>query len=59
VPEFFSWIQREDYLDGSALNCGANRMVTGLGNVFIEPYIGIYQAAKKGNYQKINEMKEN
>ena len=56
VPETFSWIQGEDYLDGSALNCGANGMVTGLGNVFIEPYIRMYQAAKKGNYRKVNEM---
>jgi len=58
VPESFSWIQGEDYLDGSALNCGANGMVTGLGNVFIEPYIRMYQAAKKGNYQKVNEMQK-
>ncbi|MEE8564367.1 MAG: dihydrodipicolinate synthase family protein [Atribacterota bacterium] len=56
VPETFSWIQGEDYLDGPALNCGANGMVTGLGNVFIEPYIRMYQAAKKGNYRKVNEM---
>jgi len=58
VPETFSWIQGEDYLDGSALNCGANGMVTGLGNVFIEPYIRMYQAAKKGNYRKVNEMQK-
>jgi len=58
VPETFSWIQGEDYLDGSALNCGANGMVTGLGNVFIEPYIRMYQAAKKGNYQKGNELQK-
>ncbi len=56
VPETFSWIQGEDYLDGPALNCGANGMVTGLGNVFIEPYIRMYQATKKGNYRKVNEM---
>ncbi|MBA7527230.1 4-hydroxy-tetrahydrodipicolinate synthase [subsurface metagenome] len=58
VPENFSWIQGEDYLDGSALNCGANGIVTGLGNVFIEPYIRMYQAAKKGNYQKVNKMQK-
>ncbi len=33
-------------------------MVTGLGNVFIEPYIRMYQAAKKGNYRKVNEMQK-
>lgn len=58
VPETFSWIQGEDYLDGSALNCGANGIVTGLGNVFIEPYIRMYKEAKKGNYQKVNEMQK-
>ena len=58
VPETFSWIQGEDYLDGSALNCGANGMVTGLGNVFIEPYIQMYKNAKNGNYKKVNEMQK-
>ena len=58
VPESFSWIQGEDYLDGSAFNCGANGVVTGLGNVWIEPYIQMYKEAKKGNYQKVNEMQK-
>ena len=56
VPESFSWIQGEDYLDGPAFNCGANGIVTGLGNVFIEPYIQMYGEAKKGNATKVNEM---
>ena len=59
VPENFSWIQGEDYLDGAALNCGANGMVTGLGNVFVEPYVQMYKEAKIGNYQKVNEMQKN
>jgi len=58
VPESFSWIQGEDYLDGAAFNCGANGVVTGLGNVWIEPYIQMYKEAKKGNYQKVNEMQK-
>lgn len=58
VPESFSWIQGEDYLDGSALNCGANGMVTGLGNVFIEPYVRMYEEAKKENYQEVNEIQK-
>jgi len=58
VPESFSWIQGEDYLDGPAFNCGANGVVTGLGNVWIEPYIQMYKEAKKGNYQKVNEMQK-
>jgi len=58
VPESFSWIQGEDYLDGPAFNCGANGIVTGLGNVFIEPYIQMYGEAKKGNATKVNEMQK-
>ena len=58
VPESFSWIQGEDYLDGPAFNCGANGIVTGLGNVFIEPYIQMYKEAKKGNYHKVNEIQK-
>jgi len=58
VPENFSWIQGEDYLDGAALNCGASGMVTGLGNVFAEPYVQMYKETKMGNYQKVNEMQK-
>jgi len=58
LTESFSWIQGEDYLDGPALNCGADGVVTGLGNVFIEPYIQMYKEAKRGNYQKVNEMQK-
>ena len=56
VPESFSWIQGEDYLDGPALNYGANGIITGLGNVFIEPYIQMYKEAIKGNATKVNEI---
>lgn len=56
VTESFSWIQGEDYLDGPAFNCGANGIVTGLGNVFIEPYIQMYRETKKGNATKVNEI---
>jgi len=56
--EDFSWIQGEDYLDGPALNCGANGMVTGLGNVWIEPYIKMYQAAKARNNSRVNEIQK-
>ena len=58
VFESFSWIQGEDYLDGPSFNIGADGVVTGLGNVFIEPYIQMYKEAKKGNYQKVNEMQK-
>ena len=58
VTESFSWIQGEDYLDGPSFNCGADGLVTGLGNVFIEPYIQMYKEAKKGNATKVNEMQK-
>jgi len=58
ISESFSWIQGEDYLDGPSFNIGADGVVTGLGNVFIEPYIQMYKEAKKGNYQKVNEMQK-
>ena len=58
VPESFSWIQGEDYLDGPSFNCGADGIVTGLGNLFIDPYVRMYGQAKKGNYQKVNEMQK-
>ena len=59
VSESFLWIQGEDYLDGPSFNIGADGVVTGLGNVFIEPYIQMYKEAKKGNYQKVNEIQKN
>jgi len=58
VPESFSWIQGEDYLDGPAFNIGADGVVTGLGNVFIEPYVRMYEEAKKENYQEVNEIQK-
>jgi 4-hydroxy-tetrahydrodipicolinate synthase len=58
VPKSFSWIQGEDYLDGPAFNCGANGIVTGLGNVWIEPYIKMYQAAKARNNSRVNEIQK-
>jgi dihydrodipicolinate synthase/N-acetylneuraminate lyase len=58
VPNSFSWIQGEDYLDGSAFNIGADGVVTGLGNVFIEPYVRMYKEVKKGNYQEVNEIQK-
>lgn len=58
VPESFSWIQGEDYLDGPSLNSGAQGIVTGLGNIFIEPYIEMYKEKKKGNIAKVNKIQK-
>jgi 4-hydroxy-tetrahydrodipicolinate synthase len=45
----FAWIQGEDYLDGPSLLIGAKGIVTGLGNVWIDPYLDVYRAAKQGD----------
>jgi len=56
VPAHFSWIQGEDYLDAASLNIGADGIVTGLGNVYIEPYIRMYQAALSNDFKNVSEM---
>ena len=65
TPPGFSWIQGEDYLDGPSLLNGSRGMVTGLGNVWIEPYLQMYSASARGDqdsvrkYQKkINQLYE-
>ena len=58
VPKYFSWIQGRDFLDAPSLACGADGIVTGMGNVFIEPYVQMSGEAKKGNYQKVNEIQK-
>lgn len=49
----FAWIQGEDYLCGPSLLCGADGMVTGLGNAKVEPYIEMYKAYEVGDNEKI------
>lgn len=45
----FTWIQGEDYLDAASLLIGAGGIVTGLGNVMVEPYVEMYAAARQGD----------
>jgi dihydrodipicolinate synthase/N-acetylneuraminate lyase len=45
----FPWIQGEDLLDGPSLLVGAKGMVTGLGNVWIDPYVAMYEASLAGD----------
>ncbi len=52
----FSWIQGDDYLDGFSLLMGARGIVTGLGNVWIEPYVEMYREAKEDNITKVMEL---
>ncbi|MEW5816834.1 MAG: dihydrodipicolinate synthase family protein, partial [Spirochaetota bacterium] len=42
----FRWIQGEDYLDGPSLSLGAPGIVTGLGNIWIQPYVRMFKAAE-------------
>lgn len=52
----FALLQGEDYLNADSLIIGSPGMVTGLGNVWIEPYIEIYQAAQKGDFLRVREI---
>jgi 4-hydroxy-tetrahydrodipicolinate synthase len=52
----FALLQAEDYLNANALMMGSPGIVTGLGNVWIEPYIEIYQAAQKGDFSSVRKI---
>ncbi|MGQ9646914.1 MAG: dihydrodipicolinate synthase family protein [Thermodesulfobacteriota bacterium] len=52
----FALLQGEDYLDADSLMIGSPGIVTGLGNVWIEPYITIYQAAQKGDFSTVRKI---
>jgi len=54
----FAWIQGEDYLDGASLLLGARGVVTGLGNVWIEPYIKMRDAHRQGNAQAVLQAQQ-
>jgi 4-hydroxy-tetrahydrodipicolinate synthase len=52
----FSWIQGEDYLHGPSLMVGAQGIVTGLGNVFVEDYVEMYAAARQRDWETVKHM---
>mgnify|MGYP006291012647 FL=1 len=59
----FAYIQGEDLLDAPSLLLGAPAIVTGLGNVWTEPYVAMYDAARqddgarvKAEQKRINEL---
>ncbi len=56
--EDFTWIMGEDYLDAEALMIGARGIVTGLGNVWVEPYVEMYRAAVKRDFKAVMECQE-
>lgn len=45
----FTWIQGEDLLDAPSLMLGARCIVTGLSNVWAEPYVAMFRAAESGD----------
>jgi len=54
----FAWIQGDDLLDGQSLLVSANGIVTGLGNVWIDPYIRLYQAKEQNNAAQLNAIQQ-
>ena len=58
LQENFAWIQGEDYLDGPSLLVGAKGIVTGLGNVWIEPYVELYKKKEQRNLEKLHEIQK-
>jgi 4-hydroxy-tetrahydrodipicolinate synthase len=58
VKPGLAWIQGEDYLDGPAFLSGANGIVTGLGNVWIEPYLAMYEAFKASDSDGIHQAQK-
>jgi len=54
----FAWIQGEDSLDAESLILGASGVVTGLGNVWIEPYVQMYGAAEEGDFRRVQELQK-
>lgn len=51
--EGFCWIQGADLVDGPSLMLGCAGVVSGLSNARIEPYIEMYRAAQKGNWEAV------
>lgn len=63
TPGPFVWIMGEDLLEAPARLLGAGGVVTGLGNVWIDPYVELDRAARKQDtpgiregQRKINEL---
>jgi 4-hydroxy-tetrahydrodipicolinate synthase len=54
VKKGFAWIQGDDYLDAPSLLAGAAGIVTGTGNVWIDPYVEMYRAAQAGDTKAVN-----
>lgn len=51
--ESFSWIQGEDYLCGATFLAKGDGAVSGLSNARVEPYVDMYAAYKRGDWQAV------
>ncbi len=51
-----SLIQGEDLIDAPSLILGSPGIVTGLGNVYIEPYVKMLKAARESDWETVNAM---
>jgi 4-hydroxy-tetrahydrodipicolinate synthase len=49
LPGPFTWIQGDDSLEAASYLSGCRAAVTGLGNVWIEPYVAMHAAAAAGD----------
>ena len=56
LGENFALLQGEDYLHADSLRGGASGIVTGLGNIWIEPDLKMYQAAEEGDFPKVRDL---
>jgi 4-hydroxy-tetrahydrodipicolinate synthase len=52
----FALLQAEDYLHADALMIRSPGIVTGLGNVWIEPYVEMYEAAQKNDFSRVRKI---
>lgn len=55
LPGPFAWIQGDDYLESVSYLIGAKGVVTGLGNIWIDPYIELYRSFRKNDITGIRE----
>ena len=56
VGDEFAWIQGEDLLDAPSLLYGSPGLVTGLGNVWINPYVEMFRAARADDKEGVQEQ---
>jgi 4-hydroxy-tetrahydrodipicolinate synthase len=52
----FALLQGEDYLNADSLMIGSPGIITGLGNIWIEPYVEMYHAAQKNDFSRVRKM---